>query len=162
VESQAVSVDGLLEAADPVWDADDVRPEGSGVHVRGRLSAAGHGRFFFSGTIEGAAQGTCRRCLTEVPLKVAEDVQVLFATSGLDEADEDDVVQIPATAWELDLRPAVREEWVLAVPAFALCREACLGLCPQCGADRNTGACRCAPSTDPRWDGLRATHAADT
>jgi uncharacterized protein len=85
----------------------------------------------------------------------------LFAESGLDEAEEDDVVPIPAGARELDLRPAVREEWLLAVPAFALCKEDCLGLCVTCGADRNTGACTCAPATDPRWEGLRALRGTD-
>jgi uncharacterized protein len=92
---------------------------------------------------------------------VSEDVHLLFAESGVDEAGEDDVFPIPAGARELDLRPAVREEWLLAVPSFALCREECQGLCVTCGADRNTGACTCPPSTDPRWAGLRELRDAD-
>ena len=54
--------------------------------------------------------------------------------------------------WSLDLRPAVREEWLLAAPAFPLCREDCRGLCPQCGANLNEDpehAHEAAP--DPRW-----------
>jgi uncharacterized protein len=101
------------------------------------------------------AETTCRRCLTDVTTQVSDDVQLLFAESGLDVAEEDDVVLIPAGERELDLRPALREEWLLAVPAFALCREECQGLCPSCGADRNTGGCTCPPPSDPRWEALR-------
>jgi uncharacterized protein len=97
----------------------------------------------------------------DVTQQVVGDLQFLFAESGLDEAEEDDVVPIPAGARELDLRPAIREEWLLAVPGFALCREDCLGLCATCGADRNTGACSCAPATDPRWAGLRDMRGTD-
>ncbi len=161
LEARAESVDGLLDGADPVWEGDDSRPVGDGVRVEGRLSAAGQGRFYFTGMLEGATQTTCRRCLVDVTKSVSGEVQFLFAESGLDEAEEDDVVPIPAGARELDLRPAVREEWLLAVPAFALCKEDCLGLCVTCGADRNTGACTCAPATDPRWEGLRALRESD-
>lgn len=155
LEARAESVDGTLSVADPVWEADDVRPLGDGVHVRGRLSAAGHGRFYFTGTFQGSAANQCRRCLIDVEVPVAEELQLLFAEAGLDDADEDDVVPIPPGARELDLRPAVREEWLIATPAFALCKDDCKGLCPTCGIDRNTGTCNCAPTTDARWAGLR-------
>ena len=161
LEARAESVDGMLDGADPIWEDDDARPVGTGVHVQGRLSGAGQSRFYFSGVLEGAIQTTCRRCLVDVTTAVSGDVTLLFAESGLDEAEEDDVVPIPLGARELDLRPALREEWLLAVPAFALCKDDCLGLCATCGADRNTGACTCAPATDPRWAGLRASRGSD-
>jgi uncharacterized protein len=161
LESHAESVEDTLDATDPVWEADDARPLGDGVFVRGRLSAAGHGRFYLSGVLDGAAKGECRRCLTEVQLAVSEEVQLLFAEAGLDEAEEDDVILIPPGARELDVRPAIREEWLLAVPAFALCKDDCKGLCPVCGTDRNTGACDCASATDPRWAGLRNVRSPD-
>ncbi len=162
LETHAESVDGMLAAADPVWQEDDARPVEPGVHVVGRLSGAGAGRFYFSGRFEGAAVTACRRCLTEVTVPVSDDVHLLFAESDVDEADEDDVVLIPAGERELDLRPAVREEWLLAAPSFALCREDCRGLCPSCGADRNREACSCPPPSDPRWDGLRVARSADS
>ena len=162
LEARAESVEGLLSVADPVWESDDVRPLREGVFVDGRLSAAGHGRFYFSGTLAGHAVGECRRCLIDVELHVSEAVQLLFAEAGLDESDEDDVVPIPAGARELDMRTAVREEWLLAVPAFALCREDCKGLCPTCGADRNTVACACVTDLDDRWAGLREERAPGT
>lgn len=161
LEARAESVDGVLDTSDPVWEADDTRPAGAGVRVTGRLSAAGHGRFYLSGRLEGAAVTECRRCLSDVTVSVSESVHMLFAESALDESDEHDGFPIPVGARELDLRPAVREEWLLAVPTFALCREDCLGFCATCGADRNTGVCSCAPSTDLRWAGLRDVRSSD-
>lgn len=156
LEARAVQVNAVLGVSDAVWEAHDARPAGTGVHVHGRLSSAGHGRFYFSGRIEGTATMDCRRCLADVVTKVSEDVHMLFAESGLDEADEDDVYPIPAGARQLDLAPAVREEWLLATPAYVLCRDDCKGLCATCGANLNTGACDCAPVQDARWAGLRA------
>ena len=161
LEVRAESVDAVLETVDPVWESDDMHPASPGVLVTGRLSGAGSGRFYFSGALEGSAVSSCKRCLTAVTVSVKEAVHLLFVESGLDDADEDDVFPIPAGSRELDLRPAVREEWLLAVPQFALCRDDCAGLCPICGADRNTGACTCAPVSDPRWAGLRDTRSLD-
>lgn len=161
LEARAEAVDGLLEATDPVWESGDVQPVSPGVLVAGRLSSAGHGRFYFTGGLDGQAVTPCRRCLVDVTSSVHEDVNFLFAESGVDEAEEDDVFPIPPGERELDLRPAAREAWLLAVPQFALCRDDCKGLCPTCGADRNAGECSCEQVTDPRWAGLRDVRGPD-
>lgn len=44
---------------------------------------------------------------------------------------------------QLDLTTMLREHVILATPMQPLCDEACLGLCPACGQDRNEGLCRC-------------------
>ncbi len=156
IESSAQPVDGVLETADPIWEEDDVRPSES-VHVVGRLSAAGPGRFYFAGELSGSTIVSCRRCLVEVPTDVEDSVSALYAEPGLDDADEDDVYPLAANARTIDLRAAVREAWVLAAPAFVTCRPDCQGLCPVCGADRNVVSCDCrTTSTDARWDALRA------
>ena len=152
--SKAVHVDGTLAADDPVWREEDPRPSAP-VRVVGRLSAAGPGRYYFSGHLEGEVDAECRRCLTDVSVSVAEDVQLLFVESGTEGDDDPDVYVVDSRAYELDMRPALREQWLLAVPAFVQCRDDCKGLCPTCGADLNAGACECAPATDSRWDTLR-------
>ena len=152
--SKAVHVDGWLAPDDPVWQEGDTRPS-KPVHVTGRLSAAGVGRFYFSGHLEGEAAAECRRCLNDVAVSIAENIQLLFVESDTEGADEPDVYVVDARAYDLDMRPALREQWLLAVPAFVLCREDCKGFCPNCGADLNAGACDCAPVTDSRWDALR-------
>jgi uncharacterized protein len=154
LEHQAARVDGHLGADDPIWQAGDQLPS-EPVHVTGRLSKTGSGQFYWHGRLEGAAEVTCRRCLTTVHPRVSEEVHVVFAEEGDTGADDPDVYVLSPRTAVVDLRPAVREQWLLSVPAFALCREECKGLCPRCGADLNAGECECPPATDSRWDALR-------
>jgi uncharacterized protein len=155
--SSAATVDDVLPSTDPVWETTDRRPA-DGVRVTGRLSTAGPGRFYFSGQIAGVAPDACRRCLTDVETAVSDRVQLLFAEIGEDAADDPDVYEFDPRTHELDLRPAIREQWVLVVPAYAQCRDDCAGLCAGCGADLNQGPCGCPPTADDRWAALR--HAA--
>jgi uncharacterized protein len=153
LESSAARVDGQLLDVDPVWETGDARPQGP-IHVAGRLSRAGTGKFYFSGRIAGTAGASCRRCLADVVTQVDEEIHLLFVDQASAEAEEPDVYVIDARARELDLRPALREEWLLALPAFPLCAESCAGLCPRCGANRNEVACSCQTAPDPRWGAL--------
>lgn len=155
LDAHAVQVDAVLAGDDPVWEPDDPRPV-DGVRVHGRLSSAGTGRFYFSGQFEGQVSTECRRCLAPSSAPVAEEAAFVFAEADDEEVDDDpDVYQLDPKTRELDLRPAVREQWLLAVPAFVECRPDCAGLCPTCGADLNAGPCACQPAADPRWDALR-------
>ena len=143
LDAKAASVEGQLAPDDEVWHEGDIRPDGP-ITVSGRISAAGDGRYYWSGRLAGAVEMDCRRCLEPVRVTVDE------------EADDPDIFRIPPGAASLDVRSAVREQWLLVAPAFVLCREDCKGLCAHCGADLNAGACECAPATDSRWDALRA------
>lgn len=156
LESTAALVDGDLRADDPIWIAADTRPLDA-VHVEGRFSSAGNGRFYFSGRFTGAVKLGCRKCLTEVTREVSEDAHFLFAPSDDPTTEDDpDVFTYDPGAHQLDVRPAVREGWLLSAPAFVDCREDCKGLCLKCGADLNQGPCECGPATtDARWDALR-------
>jgi uncharacterized protein len=52
----------------------------------------------------------------------------------------------------LDLKEAIRQNALLAIPMKPLCRKDCAGLCQQCGKDLNEGPCDCNKKTiDPRW-----------
>jgi len=159
LEREAASVDAVLPASDGVWLKEDIlRPVGEGVRVTGRLSAAASGRYYFSGHLSGETQQECRRCLVPVQSSVDADVHVLFATPGGEDDDDPDVFLLEGAQGDwIDLRPAVREQWLLEVPAFSVCRPDCKGFCPKCGADLNAGACGCAPETDVRLDALRET-----
>ena len=91
-----------------------------------------------------------------VTVPVAARVGVLFSQESGADADPD-TYPVPRDARAVDLRPAVREELILALPRYVLCRTDCRGLCPRCGKDLNAGPCTCAASTtDARWKGLAA------
>jgi uncharacterized protein len=153
LESRAVHVDHELAPDDPIWETGDPVPE-AGVHVSGRLSAAGSGRFYWHGRVEGDVALPCRRCLNNAHAHVSDEAHLIFAEAGNEETDDPDVYRLDPREAELDLTPAVRELWLLAAPSYALCREDCKGLCARCGADLNADPCDCPPMTDSRWDAL--------
>lgn len=113
------------------------------LEVRGRLQATGDGEVYWRGALSGEAQGACRRCLVEVTIPVSAKVDVLFSADP-DAADDPSVYPLAPKATHVDLRPVLREELVLAVPTYLLCRDDCAGLCPRCGADLNQGPHVCA------------------
>jgi uncharacterized protein len=148
--NQAAIVSGTLGPDDEVWSEGDVRPDRP-ITVGGRLSGAGGGRYYFTGHFEGTAMAECRRCLVAVPVTAADDVQCLFVEESDEEGldDDPDVYPIDPRARALDLRPAIREAWILAVPAYVVCRAECRGLCLLCGVDRNTMSCARVPAGEP-------------
>ena len=140
---------------------DDVLPEDAVFHLNGplrvRLDAqqAGHD-VLVRGSIEGEAELACRRCLAAVHAPINEEVALLFR-EGVSpvEAEDAEIYPLPAKGNELDLTGALREHLVLAVPEFAICRDACKGLCPTCGANLNETTCSCERThVDDRWAAL--------
>lgn len=45
----------------------------------------------------------------------------------------------------LDVSADVREDLLLEIPGFPLCRASCKGLCAHCGQNLNEGTCACGP-----------------
>jgi uncharacterized protein len=160
VETKAVVVDDVLATDDSVWQDSDAVPA-SPLRVTGRLSAAGSGRFYWHGKIEGDLALPCRRCLADTSVHVQDESHVIFAEPGTDETDDPDVQVLDERSNVIDLRPTVREQWLLNAPAFAQCREDCKGICPTCGKDLNEGPCNCPATRDARWDALRKVKTKD-
>jgi uncharacterized protein len=154
VETRAAQVDATLSPEDPVWQQGDPVPAAP-LRVTGRLSSAGSGRFYWHGRLEGDVTLPCRRCLADATVHVADESHVIFAEAGSDETEDPDVYVLDERSSQIDLSPVVREQWMLNVPAYAVCREECKGICPTCGKDLNEGPCNCAESRDVRWDALR-------
>ena len=152
----AVIVDDRLSADDPVWQTGDPKPSAA-LRVKGRLSSAGPGRFYWHGTIEGDVALECSRCLGDTGAHVTDEAHLIFAEAGAEGVEDDpDVFLLDDRLPDLDLRPALREQWLLNVPGYALCRDDCKGLCLTCGAELNLGPCSCeASAADPRWGTLR-------
>jgi uncharacterized protein len=99
----------------------------------------------------------CRRCLEPVVVGVEEPVTFLYRP-GLTpaEAEEAEAYTFEPNAGELDLAPAVREHVLLSMPRYAVCSEACRGLCPRCGRRQETAECGCGEAGgDDRWAALR-------
>jgi uncharacterized metal-binding protein YceD (DUF177 family) len=116
----------------------------STVHVQGHLSAR--------------LGVECGRCLDPVAIPVEQNVDLFFLPHRndvkADEEDEDevelkesDLVVAYYRGDRLDLGEVVREQLFLSVPMKRLCQDACQGLCPSCGANRNRLRCECVVDT---------------
>ena len=154
LDVQAANVDDQLAADDDIWQEGDPKPD-TAVTVTGRLSRTGTGQVYWHGRIAGDVTSECRRCLMEAHAHVEDESHIIYAEPDETTDDDPDIYPLDPGARELDLRPAIREEWLLAQPRYVLCREDCKGLCPRCGKDLNDGPCDCPPQTDARWDSLR-------
>ena len=120
-------------------------------------SWAGSGELVVRGGAVGSVSQDCRRCLDRVERPVDVDITLLFAPSDLLEEDDSETHSLEMGVREIDLEPYVRDELILAIPAFAECRVDCRGLCAGCGENLNESECKCSPGgVDPRWDALRA------
>lgn len=104
---------------------------------------------------------TCDRCLAPFSVPVDSLIELWIQPERQDdvapdrELEEADFGVLYVAGEVLDTAPLLREQLQLNIPMKPLCRPDCLGLCPQCGADLNQGACRCAGAgPDPRWSAL--------
>lgn len=140
LEQGPVEVAGSLAPDAPLWaglDFELTKP----VRVTGQVAGAGVGRYYWRGDVSTEVRSLCRRCLVPVDVVVAAPVSVLFTDDAL--ADDPSAWVLDARATVLDLSEAVREELILSVPSYVLCRDDCRGLCPGCGEDLNVGSCTC-------------------
>lgn len=102
----------------------------------------------------------CTRCLEEIEMQVASDVELIVEVSTEGESRSElelsetelGILSLPEP--ELETRPLVVEQLHLGIPMKPLCKEDCRGICSECGANLNAGACTCKPSVDPRWSAL--------
>jgi uncharacterized protein len=125
-----------------------IRQDGAQVKVNGKVAAK--------------LQLECDRCLKPVEYSVGSRFKLEYVTREDYEAQQaleltEDELDLSIFDGEgIDLDDLVREELLLAVPTHLLCQENCKGVCPTCGADRNTTACQCGEDkVDPRWAGLK-------
>jgi uncharacterized protein len=128
-------------------------PPGEQVDVEALLESV-HGGVVVSADVAAPWVGECRRCLRPVAGEVHSHVRELY------EQDSDGEETYPLRGDQLDLAPLARDAVLLELPQAPLCTEDCLGLCPECGTNRNEGDCgHVIQVTDPRWAALDALKA---
>ena len=106
-----------------------------------------------------AATFNCSRCgepsrgewkvRTETLFVPADRKGTRLAGDELDEEHFDNIVEYEGR--RIDLRPTLEQALVMALAPFPVCSDECAGICPECGANLNLGACTCTNSVDSRW-----------
>jgi uncharacterized protein len=132
--------------------------------VRSRFGLSRRGRkVLVQGRVSTRLGLECDRCLARIEQPVDAQVEVTFVPhpeveegAQIELSEKDLEVEFYGPEPLLDLGEVIVEELALAVPYRVLCREACRGLCPRCGADLNREECRCeARPPDPRLAALK-------
>jgi len=96
----------------------------------------------------------CSRCL--MPVVGQLEIQVILCYAGKEDSEEaapgedieiqsEELGLIPFSGPEIDLRPDLDQEIIMALPQQPLCQETCKGLCPLCGCNLNQVSCDCEP-----------------
>lgn len=118
---------------------------------------------FVRGRLATTLEVECSRCLTDVRVPVAFDVEseyfpeIDIVTGHALPAPADDLAFTIDPNHELDLSEMVRQHLLLELPMSTVCSEACQGLCPTCGANLNEGPCACPKEeVDERLAPLKA------
>ena len=111
-------------------------------------------------TVEMGAQ--CDRCLgrARFPLEASFDLYYRPAAEVAAQEEvainEDDAEIGFYEGSGMVLEDILREQVLLALPMQRVCQDACKGICPECGSNRNEGDCGCSPvAADDRWSALR-------
>ena len=151
-----------LDPEDDLDLEDDQARLNGPVHGRIRLHRTNQG-IFVDGVAEVPIELECTRCLTPFTETVSVPLRELFYPT----IDVETGVPVPPPANDdlsyaldhnhvLDLREAIRQNLLLALPMKTLCREDCPGLCPQCGKNLSEGPCDCVFEVeDDRFTSLR-------
>jgi len=115
------------------------------------------------GSLAVTVEAACDRCLETAQLTVQKDFDLHYLPS--EQLDEGGEKAIEEEASEVayydssyfDLNDILREVVLLALPMQVVCSEACKGICPTCGQNRNVKDCRCETrAADDRWSKLKA------
>jgi uncharacterized protein len=128
--------------------------------------------FVAEGTLRTTVALTCSRCLAEFQsilqtrfllTYVRVDNNALPGSETREQRLPPDEIGLHYFSGEvIDLREAIQEEVVMALPTQPLCRPECSGLCAQCGADLNKGDCGCRrKAADPRFAVLKGLKIGD-
>lgn len=123
--------------------------------------------YLADGTTRFSADFLCSRCVEPFPFASSSEFHLRFRPRAEVSAEN---AEIEITPDELDiefytersvsLRDLAAEQIQLAIPMKPLCTESCLGLCPQCGTNRNGEGCSCQTAvSDGRWGALAGIRA---
>jgi len=150
-----------------VYNPEDLNPVDERVKliapatVSGKIRLAGN-EVFVNGHVDTRAQVECDRCLKPIESPVDVDFELEYIPGS--EYESGEVAELTEAEMSvsvfdgqtIDVDEIVKEQILLTVPTRMLCREDCKGICPECGADRNTGECSCVvKEIDPRWAALK-------
>lgn len=165
---QSKPIDTVFPAPSGIGDDIVGVREGADVRVVGSFDSIVDG-LVFTGRIEAPLTAECTRCLKPIDPDWTVNATLFFPydapgaddgrgtgeveiIAGEDEAE--DVYPLSSDGAFADMESPLRDTLVEALPLQPLCKEDCLGLCPQCGVDLNENPDHHHDVTDIRFAAL--------
>lgn len=152
---------GEIEFDGTVKQASALHTEGKAELLSGTL-----GEVRLVGRLSLKIEATCDRCLEPLSFPVEKSFDLFYrpaevaGSGGEEELEEGETEVAYYEGDRLDLNEILREIVLLALPMQLVCSEACKGICPSCGQNRNLQDCNCsAPAVDDRWSKLKSFRA---
>ncbi|MEO8024844.1 MAG: DUF177 domain-containing protein [Bryobacteraceae bacterium] len=114
------------------------------------------------GALDVTMEADCDRCLEPATFPVTAELNLYYKPAS--ETDEDEEAELDEGEAEIafyegggiELNDVLREQILLTLPFKRICKEDCLGICPECGQIRNQVECGCEQKiVDPRWSALK-------
>jgi len=125
------------------------------VRLEMRLGIEGR-RVVLDGTCHARGVCVCVRCLERFTVPLSLTFRYVFQPADMQDAHAKvqlgaaDIEVVPYDGEHIDLAVPVCEQINLGLPAYPHCSPDCRGLCAQCGANLNSGACGCTDGPGPR------------
>lgn len=163
----------LFDISEPVYEfqtelaPDEINLDEESARLLRRVSIAGTLRKGIAqvdveGNIRAEIEIDCTRCLSKAETELSFPFKVVYVTEeNYTEAEEaelnaEDLEVAIFDGEKIDLNELAREQITLNLPTRFLCRDNCQGLCPKCGANKNSDNCSCEEKeSDPRWSALK-------
>lgn len=106
--------------------------------------------YYLKGNLAATITQPCARCSENFSLKLNHRFEIAFTQVNFKKgrfAPGPDTDELDINFFDghiIELAPVIEEQFLLAIPFKAICRESCTGICQRCGVNRNIQPCICA------------------
>jgi uncharacterized protein len=149
-------------------DFDSKLTQTSNLHAEGAASLLNEsvGEIRVQGDLQVETETACDRCLEAIKFPIRSQFDLVYMPAAIASAggeEEIDEAGVEVGFYEgngIELDDVLREVVLLALPMQIVCSEACRGICPVCGQNRNQRECNCrSKAVDDRWNSLKSLRA---
>lgn len=163
LEVKRISFDGVYEPGKLDFSESGVS-QVTPLHAVGQAELLENtgGEVRVTGQITVTMEADCDRCLAKAQFDLDAPFDLFYEPSSAVEGEGEIAIDEGQaeigfyTGAGIELEEILQEQVLLMVPMHRLCSEACQGICPICGKNRNESLCDCSAAPgDDRWSGLK-------
>jgi uncharacterized protein len=165
LERRKIRFDVSISPGEIEYFDEDLRQAGP-LNAQGSVELLGNtlGEIRVRGHLNVTMETACDRCLEQARFPIDSDFDLFYRPPRAPNHPAEEVELREGEAeigfydgGGLHLNDILREYVILSMPMHPVCSEACRGICPVCGQNRNVTACGCEQRpADDRWAALKS------